>query len=604
MRKILTILFLLIGSILLSPTAVNAANIHICDTAVCGQTPGDGSTWSNALDDFPATFVRDNTYWIADGSYGGINMTSANALEDGVKVITIKKATAGEGNHGSDTGWDNAYGDGQAIFQQPDNFDNVYRKYVFLIRVSYITIDGVVGSGSDPDTYGFKFLQHPSYGDDDNPSSYQTGYEIIGVGSTLGRKLLLSNIKILHSAVVGTGDENCSDGTPYTCTTDCIRVYVSPSEGGSLTNLEIGDTYTYGCVNNINVSGITDAVIHDNYLNDNVSDAVGPHGQNMNLDTDTRPLVYNNTFVNSETFVIALHNNNLGVITGAKIYNNLIIGGETLTGCISTMSSTTSAVMYSSYAHHNTVVGTDCGAGRGFFHVGNLSDVDTQKSFAYNNLFYNSANVRLDNYGRTANAITHDNNAYMACTGTLNNADETAPQVDADAPTTIFTNYAGGVYAINAANQFAIDHIIGKGTTLASPFDIDYSGVSRTAPFDIGAYDVGGSSDETAPILTEVTAMPPFGTNQAVQYTFSTTEAGTVTYSGTCGTGSLSTAILGENTTEWNLGVGTYSNCSITVTDAALNASDPLLISEFTIRPETGVMPMAIKGGAVFLRLP
>jgi len=599
MRKILIVLFLLIA------LPCWGADIHICDTAVCGQTPGDGSTWSNALDDFPATFVRDNTYWVADGNYGGINMTSANALNDGVKVITIKKATASA--HGSVTGWDNAFGHGQAVFQQPDNFDNVYRKYVFLIRVSYVTIDGVVGSGSDPDTYGFKFLQHPSYGDDDNPSSYRTGYEIVSVGSTLGRKLLLSNVKILHSAVVGTGDENCSDATPYECTTDCIRAYVSPSEGGSLINMEIGYTYSYGCVNNINVSGTTDAVVHDNYLNDNVSDAVGAHGQNMNMDSNLRPKVYNNTFVNSETFVIALHNNSLGIITGAQIYNNLIIGGEELTGCISTMSSTTSAVMYSSYAHHNTVVGTNCGAGRGFFHVGNLSDVDTQKSYAYNNLFYNSANVRLDNYGRTASAIVHDNNAYLACTGTLNNADEAAPQVDAAATSAIFTDYDESDYTIAAANQFAIDHIIGKGKTLASPFDTDRTlptPLTRTAPFDIGAYDVGGEADTTAPVTSLKTPVTTPSSNQAASCVITVGEAGTVTYGGTCGNGSLSTAVVGDNTVQWNLAVGTYSNCTITVTDAASNASTPLAITEFVITPEVADAVKNISGGVVFQRIP
>src|SRR5690606_5997818 len=112
------------------------------------------------------------------------------------------------------------------------------------------------------------------------------------------------------------------------------------------------------------------------------------------------------------------------------------------------------------------------------------------------------------------------------------------------APSTIFTNYAGGVYSIAAADQTAIDHIIGRGKTLASPFDIDYLGVSRTAPFDIGAYDVGGSADGTAPKLTEETPVSTPSSNQAPQYVFSSDEAGTVTYGGTCGNGSLSTAIV------------------------------------------------------------
>ena len=67
-----------------------AADIHICDTAVCGQTPGDGSTWSVALDDLPTTLVRGNTYYVADGNYG------ASTIDDtisGETYIYIKKAT-------------------------------------------------------------------------------------------------------------------------------------------------------------------------------------------------------------------------------------------------------------------------------------------------------------------------------------------------------------------------------------------------------------------------------------------------------------------------------------------------------------------------------
>jgi hypothetical protein len=598
MRKIITIIFLLIGAILLLPTAVNAANIHICDTAVCGQTPGDGSTWSNALDDFPATFVRDNTYWVADGNYGGYRFSSTNAALDGIKVLTIKKATAAA--HGSATGWDNAFGDGQAVFQQPDNFDNAYRKYGWHIGVSYLTIDGVVGSGSDPDTYGFKVLIHPSYGDADNPSDYQSGFENVQIYTTT---TILTDIKILHVAAVGAGNLSCVDGNPYTCRSVGFSAYCTRATC-RITNSEFGYVYAYGFKENVNLYGSTNVSIHHGYFDDNVS---GPsaHGQNLNLDAVNNVSIYDNTFINSEAFVMALHENvstNLGENNpGVKIYNNLILGGSSTDlgdSCIGMMGGARDDAYPGLQVHHNTFASIDC-SGK-YLLVGPLSNPSVDKGLAYNNLFYDCIGVGVS----ASTLVDSDYNAYLASTG---NASETHSQVDTEATSAIFTNYAAGDYSIAAANQYAIDHIIGKGKTLASPFDTDRTlptPLNRTAPFDIGAYDVGGDADTNDPILAEVTPVTASSSNQAPQYVFSSDEAGTITYGGTCGNGTLSSAIVGNNTTSWNLGIGTYSNCTITVTDAASNASTPLAVTEFVITPTDSTAVQTISGGVSFQQIP
>ena len=75
----------------------------------------------------------------------------------------------------------------------------------------------------------------------------------------------------------------------------------------------------------------------------------------------------------------------------------------------------------------------------------------------------------------------------------------------------------------------------------------------------------------TALIIEEVTAVSTPTIDTTPNYTFSSTKAGTIIYGGSCSS-STTIAIAGNNTITLNtLSNGTYSNCTITVTD---NSSD------------------------------
>lgn len=131
MMRSLVIFFLL-------PLVASAANVYVRDGG-----SGAGTSWSDALDQIPATLTRGDTIYVADGAY------TAPTLDDAVSstsVITIKKATASD--HGTETGWDAAYGDGVADFTG-----------TWLIHTGYHTIDGQVGGGpgSWQSGHGFKF---------------------------------------------------------------------------------------------------------------------------------------------------------------------------------------------------------------------------------------------------------------------------------------------------------------------------------------------------------------------------------------------------------------------------------------------------------------
>ena len=71
----------------------------------------------------------------------------------------------------------------------------------------------------------------------------------------------------------------------------------------------------------------------------------------------------------------------------------------------------------------------------------------------------------------------------------------------------------------------------------------------------------------TAPIIAEVTAVATPTNDSTPDYTFSSTEAGTITYGGPCSS-STTIAVAGNNTITLNaLAAGTYDDCTITVTD-------------------------------------
>ena len=99
------------------------------------------------------------------------------------------------------------------------------------------------------------------------------------------------------------------------------------------------------------------------------------------------------------------------------------------------------------------------------------------------------------------------------------------------------------------------------------------------------------ASDSTPPILNQVTAVTSPTNDNTPNYVFSTDEAGTLSVGGSCGT-STSTTIsstgnqtitLTQTDNTSALADGTYSNCTVTVTDAANNASSALSISSFTV---------------------
>lgn len=96
---------------------------------------------------------------------------------------------------------------------------------------------------------------------------------------------------------------------------------------------------------------------------------------------------------------------------------------------------------------------------------------------------------------------------------------------------------------------------------------------------NVSAFDV--ITDSTPPVVSEVTPVAN-GNDTTPNYIFNTTEAGAIIYGGGC-TSATTTAVTGSNTITFNLAVGFYQDCTLTVTDVAGLVSDELEVSAFLI---------------------
>lgn len=92
--------------------------------------------------------------------------------------------------------------------------------------------------------------------------------------------------------------------------------------------------------------------------------------------------------------------------------------------------------------------------------------------------------------------------------------------------------------------------------------------------------------DSTPPVLQESSPLGEVSTYTPT-YSFTTSEAGTISYMGSC-VSSETNATIGVNSVTFNyLDIGSYSDCSLTVTDPAGNTSLALVISQFTVLDST-----------------
>jgi len=393
--------------------------------------------------------VRGATYYIADGTYGGYDFDDS---EDGNKYIFIKKATISE--HGTDIGWNNSYGDGQALFTEPTELS---RAIIIKFKTGYYIFDGIKGAGDNEPSYGF--ILQPS---ECEKSNYLLGIPWMGEGY---RKL--TYITISHTAFVLCGEEY----------NNYIQqgIYSSPYSGYTAEHLTISHNYFIGGSTNLIMRRWKNCIIENKFFGGNWSSS-SFHGAQVVPGIYCDDIIFrNNIATNSRIFVVDFHQQSGDGSSNSRwmIYNNIVIGGDVV-GIWANGDSGYYDVVKSCYVHHNTYINVNIG-GEGAVYPGKLTDPATDRSYAYNNLFYNCRNANFENYIDGTDNVIHDYNAFFKCTGTVSEEDNGQegtinPFVDSD----------------NGDFHLAID--INPGVNLGAPYNIDRDGNIRTN-WSPGAYE-------------------------------------------------------------------------------------------------------------------
>ncbi|MBI3589112.1 MAG: peptidoglycan-binding protein [Candidatus Liptonbacteria bacterium] len=116
-----------------------------------------------------------------------------------------------------------------------------------------------------------------------------------------------------------------------------------------------------------------------------------------------------------------------------------------------------------------------------------------------------------------------------------------------------------------------------------------------SASLPASGYDVQKTIDAHPPIVGEVTLIASPATTPTPSYIFSSSDNGTIRYSGDC-LSQTTYASAGINTIIFNaLSTGLHNNCAISVADNAGNVSNQLNVSPFTVQGATEALTAQIQ---------
>lgn len=424
-------------------TAAQAATVYVRPGAT-GRN--DGTDWTNALTVLPAP-TRGNTYYLADGSYGDAIFNTPNS---GTTPIVIKKATVAD--HGTDSGWSDAYGDGQAVFGSW----NIYT-----------------------DSWVFDGQQRNTDWDRGGLDRYgiHTGNTRLDNGGGTGADQLTFRMIDFHGGGRDTG---------------------------------AGDDVIYGLTGNSNVT-FSDCALHDSdrtiflmrgnwrnlliercYIARNTSTPAN-HGEMMSLTDATDMVIRNNVIADIEGTGVVCGLND-GNATGVQIYGNVVYHSQDYaadTGRKPEHNVGIAAFVYVAHDSSNNNTGNNFAVHNNTFFniVGLWSGVHIEAGSgneAFNNLWYNCprgghANTTLDYNWYYGDAPTDESGTHtIKCTANCNHFVATS-----DPPSLRLTTHLesgvdlGATYAIdmdghhrNTWDRGAYEYVDPSSSTLAAPINL------------------------------------------------------------------------------------------------------------------------------------
>ena len=207
-----------------------------------------------------------------------------------------------------------------------------------------------------------------------------------------------------------------------------------------------------------------------------------------------------------------------------------------------------------------------------------ITDVDDTPPAVTSTTFVTDGNAGYAKEGNTI-TVTFQTSEELSATPSAAVAGQTATVTGSDKNWTAAYTVEPGINDDNAA------------------FDLGQISDADGNNADPPAVVTGIKIDTTAPTVTEVTPVRTPTTQASPSYVFLSDESGDVTYSGACGNGSVANVEAdAETTTAFSaLGVGSYADCVINVTDAAGN-SGMVSVAPFTVQLDQSPAPARPSG--------
>jgi hypothetical protein len=423
---------------------------------------GNGSSWTNACTSFTgacslsASSARSGTFWVAAGTYGGINISASTS---GATLITIKGATPS--SHGSATDWSNGFS-GQALLPES------------TISTSYVTINGQT-RGTD----------------------WRSGYTIKFWNQTNGS----------GAAIHQCGDNLTYDYLEVQGTTNQVGAPPLGDDNGFLSacqsnNMYVGHSYVHETGNTqfqINYGNSTGGMFEYNYIYKNHTGWNADHDEAFSV-TYTNLIIRHNVFqdIMSSGFICDAAGG-IPSVGNWEIYGNLFFWDAAYAanpgvfigdGIVGLFGQNWSGHLY---FYNNTISGitqtNTCNSSALYF--------APPGSVVVNNVWMNTTNCNpTDSPG---GSLTMDYNSYYQ--NSSNSNDNSAHK----------KTYSTNPFVNSAAFNFQLTAASAAGTSLAAPYNVDMNGNVRGADgvWDRGAHEFssGASSLPPAPQNVIVTSI-------------------------------------------------------------------------------------------------
>ena len=405
---------------------------------------GSGEDWANAFSSLPASLARGDTYYLADGTYGHYTFDDANS---GTSTITLKKAT--ESDHGTSTGWNSSYGDGQATFSEI----SIYTDY-YVFDGQRRNADWWTGAVSQ---YGIRIKG--------------TGAKVVRLDNGSGQGA--DNLTLRYVDMEGSGrGSGRSDDIIY----------------GLASNSNL--TIQYCAMHDVDrvmflvISNAQNWLVEQSYMARNTS-TPAVHGELMSS-MASRNITFRNNFIDDiqGTAVWAFING--GDATDWYVYGNVITGGSYAATIFVTNDPTQRNTLSGLRFFNNTLI--KAGGLWSGLHIEAGSNNE-----ARNNIWYDS--VRTN-----SNAATLSHNWYF---NTIADGDDSSTKVVCTSNCNLFKSLS--------EKDFRLTQATPQGLDVGSRYSLDPDGRNRGTDgvWDRGAFEFGTAQNKTPNPPTDLTVESP-----------------------------------------------------------------------------------------------